>query len=197
MAAGDTQGVIGFCAWCRKQFGEENFFIEMQCGVTPEQIDFNQRILRFCKTFNYPWVISNDVHYLSKDKRKLHEAFLNSSAEDEAASREMGEFYESTYFKTPEEMMERLSYYEKSDIVAGFRKSERIRQMCADAGDYGLFRKTIVPERKMLQPPVIRGTFAPYYNVCPNIQALADSPYEQDRFFLQECEKGWLKRTSF
>lgn len=45
VAAGDTQGVIGFCAWCRKQFGEENFFIEMQCGVTPEQIDFNQRIL--------------------------------------------------------------------------------------------------------------------------------------------------------
>lgn len=195
VAAGNTQGVIDFCAWCRKQFGEENFFIEVQCGVTPEQIDFNQRILRFCKTFGYPWVISNDVHYLSKDKRKLHEAFLNSSAEDEAASREMGEFYESTYFKTPEEMMERLSYYEKSDIVAGFRNSERIRQMCADAGDYGLFRKTIVPERKMLHPPVVRGTFAPYYNVCPNIKALADSPYEQDRFFLQECEKGMAEKN--
>lgn len=188
--ANDVEGCIRFVQWCQQQFGRENFFVELQPGLTEEQVTFNQRALKFCKHFGLPWVVTNDVHYLSKDKRDLHAIYLNSHDEE----RETGDFYESTYFKTPDEMIERMGYLDVEDVRIGFENTVLIGEMCKDAGDYGLFRDTIVPERVITDPPVIQGVLKDWYDSCPSIHYLATSPYVQDRFFLQQLEKGLLEK---
>lgn len=190
VAAGDTQDVYSFCAWCRQVFGQENFFVELQCGVTPEQIDFNKRIIRFCKHFGFEWIITNDVHYLTKDKRQLHENFLNAQKDTD---REMGDFYESTYFKDEAEMRQRLDYLNVEDIERGFANTIKIADMCKNAGDYGLFRETIVPQRDL--PTFSDKRTLPYDPAKHlDIDHFYHSPHEQDHWLMKQIEDG-LERT--
>ena len=106
---------------------------------------FNQRAVKFCQYYGIPWIITNDVHYLTRDRRSLHEIYLKSHEEE----REAGDFYESTYFKTPDEMRQRLDYLPPDVVEQGFANTVLIADMCKDAGDYGLFCGTIVPKRKL------------------------------------------------
>lgn len=188
--AGDAEGSAEFVQWCQRQFGKDNFFIELQPGLSEEQVQFNQRAIKFCKFFDVPWIIANDVHYLTYDKRELHEIYLKSHEEE----REAGDFYESTYFKTPAEMIERMGYLELADVERGFENTVKIGEMCKNAGDYGLFHDTIVPERDILSEPVIQGVLQDWYDTCPSIKYLSTSPYIQDRFFLQQIEKGLIEK---
>jgi len=57
-------------------FGRDNFFLELQENQIPEQSVVNQGLLKIAKELNLPIVATNDVHYLSKDKAKAHEALL-------------------------------------------------------------------------------------------------------------------------
>ena len=75
----------------------------------------------------------------------------------------MGEFYESTYFKSEEEMITRMrDYLSLEDILSGFENTIKIVDACKNADDYGLFHSTIIPQRK-LPPFEIGGGFAPFY----------------------------------
>ena len=183
----NVQGAVEFVSFCWSIFGKENFFIELQPGLTEDQRFFNKTAIRFCKHFDLPWIITNDAHYLSADKRELHEIYLKSHEEE----REAGDFYESTYLKTPQQMIERMKDdLELTDIETGFKNTMVIAEMCKDAGDYGLFHDTIVPQRPLQTKPFIQGLFKEYYSICPSVKYLANSPHEQDQFFLQECERG-------
>lgn len=190
VAAGDTQGVYRFCSWCRQIFGADNFFVEIQCGTTPEQVDFNKRILRFCKHFGFEWIITNDVHYLTGDKRQLHENFLNAQRDSD---REMGDFYESTYFKGETEMRARLSYLDVQDVEKGFANTVAVTEMCKAAADYGLFRDTVVPQREL--PRFSEKRSLPCDPVKhPDIRHFYNSPHAQDHWLMKQIEDG-LERT--
>lgn len=186
--AGDTQGVLDFSHWCQSIFGIDNFYIELQCGITPEQIEFNQRILRFCKHFKFPWIITNDVHYLSIDKRTLHENFLNS---EDGADREVGDFYENTYFKNEDAIYSRMDYLDPQDVTAAFFNMDRIVEMCKDA-DYGLFRDTIVPDRDL---PALGLQFSIPYDPSeyPFLDHFYHSPHQQDLWLMQQIEQGLIR----
>ena len=183
--ADNMQGCIGFVDWCRGIFGAENFFIELQPGLTDDQIKYNTLAVKFCKWYGLDWIITNDVHYLTADKRQLHENYLKSHEEE----RETGDFYESTYFKSEAEMLSRMTYLDEADVLKGFENTIRIADMCKDAGEYELFHSTIVPQRE-LPPFEVEGLFEPWYDTCPSIKCFSQSPYEQDRYCLSECEKG-------
>ena len=183
--AGDAEGSAEFVQWCQKQFGSENFFIELQPGLSEEQIQFNQRAIKFCKYFDVPWIITNDVHYLTKDKRELHEIYLKSHEEE----REAGDFYESTYFKTPAEMIERMEYLEPIDIAKGFENTMKIGEMCKYAGDYGLFHSTIVPQRQLPQFAV-KGYLNTDPDRYPYIAKMYASHEPQDLWLMKQLEDG-------
>ena len=188
---GDVNSALSFVRQCQSWFGKDDFYIELQPGISNDQILFNQRAITFSKYYGLKWIITNDVHYQSKDKRELHATFLNSKEEE----RELADFYESTYFKREEEMKDRMrGCMSDEDIEAGFAHTIEIADKCKDAGDYGLFHDTIVPQRALNDEPVLQGLFADWYDSCPSVKYLAESPYEQDRFFLQECEKGIINK---
>ena len=56
-----------------------------------------------------PYVITTDAHYLKKEDREIHEAFLKS--DDNGDSREVGEFYNTTYMMSEEEIHSYMDEY--------------------------------------------------------------------------------------
>lgn len=186
MLSGETNAAHAFANWCRDLFGKDNFFIELQPGVSEEQVAYNKLAKSFCKENDYNWTITNDVHYLTKDKRELHAAFLSSKDEE----RETSDFYESTYFKTEQEMLERMSYLGEEFVLKGFENTVKITQMIES---YDLQQDVKVPQRPLPEFK-IQGVFANWYDKYEHINKFAHSEYDQDRYMLSEIEKGFLTK---
>lgn len=61
-----------------KLFGHNNFYLEMQPSKNKDQIKVNETLLRFSKIYNIPYIITTDSHYLKKEDRIVHKAYLNA-----------------------------------------------------------------------------------------------------------------------
>ncbi|MDD2654723.1 MAG: DNA polymerase III subunit alpha, partial [Candidatus Omnitrophica bacterium] len=95
----------------RQIFGADNFYLELQENGIPEQKKVNQGLLSISEELKIPLVATNDVHYLTKDKARAHEALLciqtQTNLDDPNRMRmQTDEFY----LKSPEEMKKAFSY---------------------------------------------------------------------------------------
>ncbi|MFH1641010.1 MAG: DNA polymerase III subunit alpha [Candidatus Omnitrophota bacterium] len=91
--------------------GKDNFYLELQENLIPEQKIVNEGLIKISRQLNIPLVATNDVHYLNKEDAKSHEALLciqtQTTLDDPKRMRfQTDEFY----FKSPHEMKEAFSY---------------------------------------------------------------------------------------
>ncbi len=119
--------------------GKDNFFLEIQENLIPEQRKVNEGILRIAKELNLPIVATNDVHYLKKSNARSHEALLciqtQTTLDDPNRMRfQTDEFY----FKSPNEMKELFAYCPEA-----IRNTIEIAQRCNLELD---FSKTHLPQ---------------------------------------------------
>ncbi|MFC1674772.1 DNA polymerase III subunit alpha [Candidatus Omnitrophota bacterium] len=87
--------------------GKDNFYLELQENLIPEQTIVNQGLVKVSKELNLPKVATNDVHYLKKEHARAHEALLciqtQTTLDDPNRMRfQTDEFY----FKSPQEMIQ-------------------------------------------------------------------------------------------
>ena len=108
---GDSEGakiahenIVNFILWCKELFGED-FYIECAPGCSSDQIRVNQRLVSIAQAFGVKMVIGSDAHYLKKEDRFVHKAYLNSKG----GEREVDEFYEFAYLQSNEEEIINLS----------------------------------------------------------------------------------------
>lgn len=89
----------------RSIFGKENFYLEIQDNLIPEQDRVNEELIKIARDMNIPLVATNDVHYLEKDHAKAHETLLciqtQTTIDDPNRMRLQTEEF---YFKSREEM---------------------------------------------------------------------------------------------
>ena len=200
----ETQA-INFVNWCKNIFGEENFFIEIQPGISKEQKVFNEKIVDFSKKTNTKVTIATDAHYLKKEERSIHESFLNSGDGD----RETGDFYATTYMMSVDEIKSYLEYLPEDFVNQCIENSLLLSNLIES---YDLFHKQIVP-RIPLDFKKFQGSIFHYENY-PYIKKFFESEYEEDVFFIssifkrgqeyqildkthldrieQECEEIWI-----
>ena len=57
-------------------FGKNNFFLEIQDHSLSEEKKVSAALIEIANEENYPLVVSNDVHYQSKDDAKIHDVLL-------------------------------------------------------------------------------------------------------------------------
>ena len=95
--------IVNFILFCQRVFGKD-FYIECAPGCSKDQIAVNRRLLSISKCFNIPMVIGCDSHFLKKEDRYIHKAFLNSKE----GEREVDAFYEYSYLQSNEEIIEHL-----------------------------------------------------------------------------------------
>lgn len=94
-------------------FGKENLFVELQPGITDEQIYANKYLYQLAKEEGYLPTITTDYHYLRKEDRDTHRAFLKTKQGD----REVDAFYEATYMMTTEDIHSRMDEHLGADVV--------------------------------------------------------------------------------
>ena len=121
--------LIAWCRYLQTIFGENNFFLELQPSDNKEQITVNEWLLKFSEQLNIPAIVTTDSHYLTKNDRKFHKAYLNSKDGD----REVDEFYATTYMMTAAEIHEYMDKYIGENNVNTLLKNtsiigERVQQ---------------------------------------------------------------------
>ena len=88
------QNIIKFVLWCKELFGDD-FYIECAPGASRDQIIVNKKLVEMAPQFGVKMVIGTDAHYLTKEDRYIHKAFLNSKG----GEREVDDFYEYAYLQ--------------------------------------------------------------------------------------------------
>ena len=86
-------------------FGKDNFYLEIQDNLIPEQDKVNQELIKLSKDMGLGLVATNDVHYIEREHSTAHEVLLciqtQTTIDDPNRMRlQTDEFY----FKTRDEM---------------------------------------------------------------------------------------------
>ena len=102
-----------WCQYLQSIFGKENFFLELQPSDNQEQVYVNKWLINFSKELEILPIVTTDSHYLTKEDRRFHKAYLNSKDGD----REVDEFYATTYMMKPEEIHSYMDKYESAEMI--------------------------------------------------------------------------------
>ena len=184
---GDENGVteahnniVNFMLWGKKQFGED-FYIECAPGCSRDQILVNQRLISIADAFNIKMVIGTDAHYLKKEDRYVHKAYLNSKG----GEREVDEFYEFAYLQSNDEIKENLkqSNYDEEYIEKMFKNSDELGEKIEK---YSLKHKQTIPKVEVKNYPKkeMSKDFSEKY---PTLTYLYNSNNEIDRYWINKC----------
>ncbi|MGL6184736.1 MAG: PHP domain-containing protein [Clostridium chrysemydis] len=162
-----------FLMWCINMFGEDDFYIELQPSQNIDQIEFNKKAIQIAKAYNLKYIITTDSHYLTIDKKQIHEAYLTSNEEGNS-NREVGEFYQSTHFFTMEELLKDMSYIDSNDFELAILSTYEISQKITgyNLANDQVIPLTPIPSKEKWESLVDLYEYASKYS---NIQAMIDS----------------------
>ena len=136
---GQTEKAREAAARYQRIFGENNYFLELHDHGMPEQKTVNTVLKQFSKEMGIPLVVSNDVHYLSREDAAVHDVLLCIQTGKTVDETERMKFEsEEFYFKTAEEMTAGFS-----DCPEALNNSLLIAERCNVKND---FTKRHLPE---------------------------------------------------
>lgn len=168
-------------------FGHGNFFLEMQPSNNKEQILVNKKLYEFGHQFLIPYIITTDSHYLKKDDRLIHKAYLNAQNGD----REVDDFYATTYMMGTKELESFFPYFVKSDLSHAYESIQSIADMCED---FSLMKPLKIPELQWRELPKNYDPNLYYYysKKIPSLELFNASEYKSDRYLVDAIIAGIL-----
>ena len=164
-------------AWCEQMewiFGEGNFYLELQPAANAEQKYVNRALLDIAKNYHFPFIITTDSHYLKKEDKSIHKAYLNSQNGD----REVDDFYATTYMMSTEEL-ESYMNMTKEELHEAYANIHGIKERCED---YSLLKPLKIPQLPWRDLVLHPGWECKEYCVkIPWLEKFLLSDYEGDR----------------
>lgn len=118
--------ILNWCNLMNKTF-DGNFALELQPSASEEQTYVNRKIIEISNTLNIPYVITTDTHYLKKEDREVHKAFLNA----QATEREVDSFYATTYLMDTEDLESHLSLT-REELDTAYANIIEIQNKCEE-----------------------------------------------------------------
>lgn len=189
----EHQKIVDFILWCKDLF-KDDFYIEVQPGVSKEQIAVNKRAAAVAKCFEVKMIATSDSHYLKKEDRYVHKSFLNSKE----GEREVDAFYQDAYLHTNEEMIEKFkkSGFDEAFVEILFANTMEIYNKIKD---YSLEHAQQIPKVTVKNYPKYNSGFDLLY---PTLASLYVSDDIIERYWINECakalkEKGLSQRTEY
>lgn len=164
-------------------FGEGNFFLEMQPSNNKDQIYVNAHLLEFSKEFKIPYIITTDSHYLKKEDRKIHKAYLNAQNGD----REVDDFYATTYMMGTEELEKYFGYFDSEILENAYNSIEQISAMCED---YSILKPLKIPSLKWRGSDTKDNELDKWFDIIPMLKTFKDSEFEADRHLVYKVIDG-------
>lgn len=173
--------ITNFISYCKEIFGSD-FYFECQPAESKEQILVNKFFIKLSKEFGVKITCSSDTHYLKKEDRYVHKAYLNSKDGD----REVDDFYEYTYLMDEQETREHLrKSFSDEEIDEIFATSEEIRKKIEY---YDLSRPQIIPKITVKDYPSF--DYFELKDKFPTLYSLFSSDDIQERYWANECFKA-------
>ena len=163
-------------------FGDGNFFLEMQPSKNKEQIYVNERLLDISGATGIPYIITTDSHYLKKEDRIIHKAYLNAQNGD----REVDDFYATTYMMGTEELESFFPYFSREQLDMAYKNIETIAQMCEE---YSLEKPLRIPDLEWKEPTYFVSPYK-YYDLIPSLKDLMESEYYGDHRLAENIIDG-------
>ena len=188
-AATCYQDIVNFMDFVLDLFGED-FYIELPPGASKEQIIVNNKLFQIAKVYNVKCEISCDSHYLKKEDRFLHEAFLKSVD----GEREVASFYEYSYMQ------------DETDIIKNMEASfggitQTVYEHCCETSkeiydkieEYDLRHNQTIPKVDIPSYPKDEKN-SKKYEKYKNLSAMFVSDDEYNRYWINECFKGFVNK---
>ena len=188
--------ILDFMKFCIDTFGDD-FYLECAPSTAEDQKLVNQKLLKIARAYNIPLVIGTDAHYLTKEDRFVHKAYLNSKG----GEREVDSFYEFARLMNFDEAEDILSksFGGDKNISAEIIANTLLIQEKIE--DYSLERKQIIPKVKVpfyesyqiyqMLPEDISWGFALKW---PTLDRIMTAGNDQERYWLAECEASMLEK---
>jgi DNA polymerase-3 subunit alpha len=187
------QKIIDFVLWCKDIFNND-FYFEIAPGASREQIIVNKKIAELSVVFGVKIVIGTDAHYLTKEDRYVHEAYLNSKG----GERETAQFYEYAYLQDEEDIKKNLT----PSIV------DLYEQMCKNSMEiydkiewYDLTHPQVIPSVEVKDYPVSNEKEIlckyPDLKEYPIMRSMTLSEDKYERYWVHECLKELIKKDLY
>lgn len=194
-----TEKINNFLILMTELFGED-FYIECAPSNKEEQILANKLLKEVAYEIHIKMVVGTDAHYLTKEHRAIHKAYLTSKE----GEREVDEFYEFARLMDSDEVEELLSLsFENKDFVEEIL--DNTLEIQSKIKRYSLFHKQDIPEVPVedYQKSGWWGVNNDYADDMkssyPTICKLFTSDDIQDRYWINQCwdklddmNKGWI-----
>ena len=153
-------------------FGHGNFFLELQPSDGKEQIYVNSKLVELSKELDIPYIITTDSHYLKKEDRNIHKAYLNAQDGD----REVDDFYATTYVMNTEEL-ESYMKLTREELDYAYQNILNIKDMCED---YSLLKPLKIPQLPWVDKNNYQIDQRYWCSEIPYLETFWDSKYEGD-----------------
>lgn len=172
-------------------FGKDNLYIECQPAdsVDSEQSQVNKLLWRTAMYHGLKIIPTTDTHYLKKQDRPVHEAYLKS----QEGEREVGDFYSTAYLMNENELRNYLLIdFNNEQIDQMFTWSNELGQRIKG---YDIKHKPIIPQIPFDKLPnsfTINHWFKEYYSRYPNFEyyALGESCNDWENYFFYQIEQS-------
>lgn len=177
--------------WINKMvqvFGEGNFFLELQPSEQEQQIIVNKLLVQLSEETGVPYIITTDAHYLKKEDRPIHDAFIKS----QEADRETGDFYATTYVMSESEIHEYMdSHLGKEAVQKGIDNTHLVYDMCEE---YTLDKPLNIPyiPDDLSEPD--KNLVDKYKDKIKLFEYFANSDYPSDRHLIRELIKKFEEK---
>ena len=159
-----------------KSIFEDDFYIEVAPSNNKEQISVNKRAMDIAKDMNVKIVFGTDSHYLTKNDRFVHKAYLNSKE----GEREVDDFYEFSFLMTQDEIVEYLSPSFTLDEIK--EMVDNTNEIQSKIEFYDLAKEQVIPIVPVDNYPIgLTNTGFEF------LDKMISSNSEQDRYWVNSC----------
>ena len=176
--------IIDFINFLKDCFGS-HLFLEVAPNTSEEQRIVNQRMKSISQFFKIPLLFATDSHFLKKDDRFIHKAFLNSKG----GEREVDHFYTSAYMMSSEEVWDYLKLdFTKEEFDLMIENSNSILDLIED---YDLYQPQTIPlvevQPSYFERPIIGG--------YKSLMKMSISQSDQNQFWISSCIKKLIEKS--
>ena len=179
--------IVDFIQFCQTLF-KEDFYIECAPGRSKEQVNVNKRLVSIAECFNIKMVIGTDAHYLKKEDRFVHKAYLNSKN----GEREVDDFYEYAYLQSEDEIKENMQDSIPYEVEKMFQNSMEIYNKIEN---YSLAHKQTIPKVEVKDYPKsswwgVNNPDADDMSNYPILKSMFTSDDVVERYWVNQCWKS-------
>ena len=176
--------IVNFILWCKNLFGDD-FYIECAPGQSSEQIAVNKRLKSVAAAFKCKMVLGSDAHYLKKEDRYVHKAYLNSKG----GEREVDAFYEYAYLQDENDIRENIapSELDYDELI------ENSYEIYNKIENYSIAHKQTIP-KVPVENFIINHTNDDFHQHYPTLASMYESENIYERYWVNKCIESLVNK---